>query len=60
MYDKPLDLDTTMTFGQYEGDAVEDVIDKDAQYITWCIDTMNDFELDDEAYAYYQKVLEEG
>jgi hypothetical protein len=60
MSKKIYDLDTTLLFGKkHHGEAIEDIIDNDVQFITWCIDTIEGFELDNEAFEYYQKILEE-
>lgn len=53
-------LDSTIMFGEHKGEAVVDVIDNDAQYITWCINTIDGFELDDIAFEYYQDIRDQS
>lgn len=54
----PKTPDDVLRFGQYKGDELWLVIETDPGYITWCIETIESFELDNEAYALYQKALQ--
>ena len=61
----PWHLDKRFPFGQYgpngnmasdtKGDPLWLVIDTDPGYIDWCIENVDGFELDNEAYERYQK-----
>jgi hypothetical protein len=42
-------LDSKMTFGQYKGWTIEDILKKDPEYLGWAEDTIDWFELDNEA-----------
>jgi hypothetical protein len=53
-------LDTVLSFGKCIGKSIAEVIDDDIEYMTWCIDTMDYFEFDDESYSYYEKILGEA
>lgn len=46
-------LDSVLIFGKYNGWTIADVMDENLGYITWCLDNIDLFRLDDEAdYAY--------
>jgi hypothetical protein len=49
-----------LNFGKHRGEVLADVIDNDIEYMTWCIDTMDYFEFDDESFSYYEKILAES
>lgn len=51
----PWNLDKRFPFGKYKGDQLWLVIDTDPGYVDWCIDNIDGFELDNEAYERYQK-----
>jgi hypothetical protein len=46
---KPVGLNIILSFGKYEGQTIKDVIRVDPDYILWCIDNIEWFELDEEA-----------
>jgi hypothetical protein len=50
-------LDTEFTFGKYRSETIEMVIYEDVKYITWCIENVKDFVLDDKAYKVYNQEL---
>lgn len=49
-------MDSVFHFGQYKGEAVQDVVYKDPQYIRWVADEVEDVDFDfyvlDTAYDY--------
>lgn len=53
----PKTLDHELSFGKYKSDPLWHVIETDPSYITWCIENVEGFELDNEAYDLYQKAL---
>lgn len=53
----PANLNTKFDFGKHKGKTVEEVCDDDPSYVEWCIDNVDDFELDNEAYDYYEDEL---
>ncbi len=54
-------LQSVLTFGTYAGDTVVEVIKDAPDYIEWCIDNVEGFELDEEATdALNQAVNSEG
>lgn len=54
---KMYNLDDTILFGKYKDETILDIIETDIQYITYLIEN-HEFELDSEAYNYYQGKLE--
>ncbi len=42
-------LDSNLTFGKYKGKTIQDVINDDPDYIAWAADTIEWFDLDEEA-----------
>ena len=42
-------LNSKLTFGKHQGKLVKDVIESNASYILWCIESIQWFELDEEA-----------
>lgn len=52
-------LDWIVNFGKYKDDkmTVEEVIDCDRDYITWALGSIEWFELDNEAYAYFKSTM---
>lgn len=53
-----IELDTVLSFGKYKFETVGDVIDKDPDYIEWCLDSVDCFYLSDEAFNYLQECRE--
>ena len=51
----PWNLDKEFPFGKYKGDALWLVIDTDPSYIDWCIENIDGFELNNEAFQRYRK-----
>ena len=45
----PYCLHTRLDFGKWEGATIQTVIEKDPDYLDWCCDNVDGFELDDEA-----------
>ena len=41
-----LDLDHKLTFGKHKGKTIEDVLEDDPRYLRWCMENIDDFELD--------------
>lgn len=54
----PIGLEDNFDFGKYKGKSVEAVINEDVKYIEWCIDNVDGFELDNEAYEDYEDKLD--
>jgi hypothetical protein len=48
-------LKTKIAFGKHKGETIQEIIDEDSSYIEWCLDTIDDFELDEEADDYLEK-----
>lgn len=40
------DLDTKLRFGKYKGYTVEDVLEKDPEYLLWLLENVEHFEVD--------------
>jgi hypothetical protein len=51
-------LEQVLPFKEHAGETVRDVIINDVDYITWCIENMDSFILDNGAYALYERFLE--
>ena len=51
-------LDDTLRFGKYKGMTVREAIDKDHNYINWCVDNIPKFELDIHADNYLDEVID--
>ncbi len=51
----PVGLSDRFTFGKHRGDSIREVIEQDAEYIAWCIENVDNFELNNQAYAEFQK-----
>lgn len=54
---KQYSLDSELPFGKYKGSTIEMVIYDDPKYLTWCIENIRDFVLNDEAYVLYSQEL---
>ena len=52
-------LTDKLTFGKHKGETIQDVCDNNVTYIEWALETIDTFELDDEAMGYYEACLEE-
>lgn len=50
-------LESIIGFGKYQGHKLEDIIKDKTAYITWCLENIPDFELNDEAYKLYEEYL---
>jgi hypothetical protein len=46
---KPVGLNIVLGFGKYKGQTIKDVIRVDPDYILWCVDNIEWFELDEES-----------
>ena len=42
-------VNDVLTFGKHSGEALDEVIVEDPEYIAWCVDEVEGFELDVEA-----------
>lgn len=42
-------LEDTLSFGKYKGVMLDEVIVEHPTYVTWCLDEIDGFELDEEA-----------
>lgn len=51
----PAGLSTVFDFGKHEGKTVEDVIELDPGYISWCLEEVDHFKLDAGAVRYYRE-----
>lgn len=51
---KPLTPDDRLRFGRHRGEELWAVIREDPAYVAWCIENVEGFELDNEAWALYQ------
>ena len=47
-----------LTFGKYKGCSLKNIIMKDVSYITWCIENLPDFILENEMYELYERFAE--
>lgn len=52
----PFNLDHEFASGKYKGHTVQEVIEIDRSYITWCMENLKGWELDNEAYEYYMRM----
>lgn len=52
-------LTDKISFGRHKGEAIQDIIDDDITYIEWAIDTVDGFELDDDALEFFNEALDE-
>ena len=50
-------LNDKFNFGKHKGEFVQDVIEDDVTYIEWCLDNVEDFELDETLYQIYNDAL---
>lgn len=50
-------LKSKLTFGKYKGDTVEEVLNNKPSYLEWAIDTIEWFELDEEAQGELEKTF---
>lgn len=48
---EPYGLYQSLQFGKYKGEQVQDIIEKDPDYIRWCLDNIDWFGLTKEAKA---------
>ena len=42
----PATLSTVLTFGQYKGETVQDVMKHDASYLIWAVENIDQFDID--------------
>ena len=49
MQRKFFDVDTILTFGIYNGDTVQEIFEKDCQYIVWMYENFTDVDWSDDA-----------
>ena len=42
---KKMNFDTVLNFGKYKGETVEEVYQKDASYLQWCLENIERFKL---------------
>lgn len=54
-----LSLSSILTFGQFKGYSLREVIQQDPRYVNWLIEEKKMFLLDDEAYRYYLREYED-
>ena len=52
-----LGLNSPMPFGKHKGTIIYNVIQEDVSYIAWCIENVESFKLDNEAYVVYDRAL---
>ena len=52
--DIPMGLDDLMNFGRYNGVKIKDLINSYPRYVYWCIENVDWFWLDKEAYKYWR------
>lgn len=45
-------LTDCLTFGKYRGRSIQDVLQKEPQYIQWCLQNVEGFKLDKAAWSY--------
>ena len=57
--DLPMTLDDLMNFGRYDGVKVKDLINSYPRYIFWCIENVDWFWLDKEAYKVWRQRMRE-
>jgi len=50
-------LTDKIQFGKHNGKTIQEIIDKDVTYIEWAIQTIENFDLDDEAEAEFETTL---
>ena len=52
-------LSEPLRFGKYEGESLASVINKDVDYITWCLENINDFALATTSKTFYNMKLKD-
>lgn len=45
-------IDSKMWFGKYKGLKIFEIIDKDYKYLIWCMENIEGFNLNNEAFEY--------
>ena len=51
-------LETKLNFGKYKGETIQEIIDDgNAEYLEWCMDNIEWFELDDNAGKLVDSIL---
>lgn len=56
---RPLGLEDRMPFGKYKDMKLRVLMFENISYLQWLIDSNKDFELDDQAYAEYERRLDQ-
>ena len=51
----PVGLAERFDFGKYRNKSIREVIAEDPEYIAWCIENVDNFELNNQAYAEFKK-----
>jgi hypothetical protein len=55
IFSEPYGLNDRISFGKYEHDTIEEILDKDPDYIEWALDQIEGFSLDEEALEYAEE-----
>ena len=55
----PASLNSKFDFGKHKGKNVAEIIENEPTYIKWCIENIDNFELDNEAYEEYECAIED-
>lgn len=50
------ELDSTISFGNYTGKTIQEIIAIDKSYIDWCVENIEDFNVSDAVKNYMQEV----
>lgn len=53
---KTFTIDDIITFGRYKGEYISDIIKDDPNYLAWCIDSIDWFDVD----AYLEELIYES
>ena len=55
---KKMNFDTVLNFGKYKGETIEEVYEKDASYLQWCLENIERFNLSDKETALIEEKAE--
>lgn len=51
-------LNSVLEFGKYKGQTIKQVLEQNVDYITWCLENINHFALDEEAELEWDSILD--
>ena len=51
-------LTDKFNFGKHKGETIQEVIEDEITYLEWCMDAVDGFDLDEQAYQVYNDALD--